>query len=175
LSALMRMMAQLSSAQIYACRNPFALNLGKHNGIQCSFPFKKEVELNTMENNNCMSVAINSCYRVVGWGGGGVPGGWRLCRRGRMTLTRRPSATIIPYSKSSWRALRRVVLIFSRVLLRSLETSRAPRRIPGSDLIIASATASRKISVPPRRLRRSKFEREVKARFRDERVSVDRI
>ena len=68
LSALMRMMAQLSSAQIYACRNPFALNLGKHNGIQCSFPFKKEVELNTMENNNCMSVTINSCYRVVGCG-----------------------------------------------------------------------------------------------------------
>ena len=92
-----------------------------------------------------------------------------------MTLTRRPSATIIPYSKSSWRALRRAVLIFSRVFLRSLETSRAPRRIPGSDLIIASARASRKISVPPRRLRRSKFEREVKARFRDERVSVDRI
>jgi len=61
------------------------------------------------------------------------------------------------------------------VLLRSLETSRAPRRIPGSDLIIASARASRKISVPPRRLRRSKFERAVKARFRDERVNVDKI
>lgn len=92
-----------------------------------------------------------------------------------MTLTRRPSATIIPYNKSPCRASRSAILILSRVVFRSLETSRAPRRIPGSELIIASARASRKISVPPRRLRRSKFEREENARFRDERVSVDRI
>ena len=85
----------------------------------------------------------------------GVPGGCRLCLLGRTTLTRRPSPTIMPYRRSSCRASSRAVLIFSRVLLRSLETSRDPSKIPGSALIIVSASASRKISVPPRRLRRS--------------------
>ena len=67
------------------------------------------------------------------------------------------------------------MLIFSRVVLRSLFTSREPRRIPGSDEIIVSARASRKISVPPSRLRRSKFGRVEKALFREERVNVERI
>ena len=67
------------------------------------------------------------------------------------------------------------MLILSRVVFRSLATSRAPRRIPGSERIMASARASRKISVPPRRSRRSKFAREEKALLREERVSVDSI
>jgi hypothetical protein len=92
-----------------------------------------------------------------------------------MTLTSRPSATIMPYRRSSCLALRRALLIFSRVVLRILATSRAPRRIPGSDLIMVSDRASRKISVPPRRLRRSKFGRVENARLREDKVSVDRI
>jgi hypothetical protein len=81
----------------------------------------------------------------------------------------------MPYRRSSCLAFRRAVFIFSRVVLRILETSRAPRRMLGSERIMASARASRKISVPPRRLRRSKFGRVEKARFREERVNVDRI
>ena len=55
LSALIKMIATLSSAQIYACKNPFELNFGKQSGIQCSFPFRNDVLLNTIENSNCIS------------------------------------------------------------------------------------------------------------------------
>lgn len=80
LSALMRIMATLSSAQIYACRKPLALNFGKHRGIQCSFPFKKEVLLNTIEKSNCISDirpfnrGDRACRERRGKGGKGYPG-----------------------------------------------------------------------------------------------------
>jgi hypothetical protein len=47
--------------------------------------------------------------------------------------------------------------------------------MPGSDLIMVSARASKKISVPPRRFRRSKFGRVENARFNDDKVNVDKI
>ena len=135
----------------YMYKNPVLLNPGKQIGIQFSPPPALTLpDSNSMLKMRCRSPGCNECFL------------------GRTTLTRRPAATINPYSRLVDLTFRSVSLMTFRCALRSLRHSSAESKVDGEPRVKPSASPSRRTSVPCSGRRRS-----VDGRFENAAESSD--